>query len=376
MNATIRTIIDESTNPPVMAARVLLLSSQGNLAEAIRGILVGEEDLEYRYCSDISPAQAIRAVKEFEPTVILQDIESPIDSGMMLLRFLRLDSDIKNIPIIVLLSEEYLKIKTKAFASQASDYVVIPPEKMELVTRIRNHTCSYLAPQQLDKTSKELRETKRELERTKNELQRMSSLDGLTGIANRRRLDEYLEQEWLRAARGGKVISLIMIDIDHFKNYNDNYGHQGGDEVLRTVAQTLGIATHRPGDLVARYGGEEFAIVLPDTDAEGVLLVAANIMKCIENLNIPHAHSAAADHVTISMGIASVMPRKCDLPGTLIEAADKCLYEAKKTGRNRYVSFRDPKDKSTKERPKQLAAKGGVKKQVRTTKKKATRAAG
>lgn len=325
--------------------RVLLVDDQPIVAEAIRRMLVTEENLEYHYCTD--PARAIAEAVEFQPTVILQDLVMPDIDGMMLLRFFRANPETKNIPIIVMSSKEDPKIKSEAFELQASDYLVKIPDKIELIARVRAHTRSYLAQLQRDEAYRALHDMQIELEKTNKELQRLTSLDGLTGIANRRRFDEYLDQEWMRAARGNKVVSLILIDIDHFKTYNDNYGHQGGDDVLRRVAQAIDQGTNRPGDLAARYGGEEFAIILPDTDPDGAEIVAEKIRQAVEKLGIHHAHSSAADYVTISMGVASIIPREGILPSMLIVAADEALYEAKHTGRNRFVNAHDVKKAGT-----------------------------
>ena len=326
---------------PLTMTRVLLVDDQPIVAEAIRRMLATEENLEYHYCTD--PSRAIAEAVEFRPTVILQDLVMPDIDGMMLLRFFRANPETKNIPIIVMSSKEDPKVKSEAFELQASDYLVKIPDKIELIARVRAHTRSYLAQQQRDAAYRAMREMQIELEKTNKELQRLTSLDGLTGIANRRRFDEYLEQEWMRAMRAGKLVSLILTDIDHFKPYNDNYGHQGGDEVLRRVAQTIGQGAHRPGDLAARYGGEEFAIILPDTDPQGAEMVAEKIRKSVEDLAIQHAFSSAADYVTISMGVASIIPREGGLPSVLIEAADEALSEAKHTGRNRFVNAHDLK---------------------------------
>lgn len=337
-----------------MRARVLLVDDQAIVAEAIRRMLAPELDMEYHYCPD--PAQAIAQAVEFQPTVILQDLVMPDIDGMMLLRFFRANPVTKNIPIIVLSTKEDPKIKSDAFALQASDYLVKIPDKIELLARIRAHTRSYLAQQQRDEAYRALREMQIELERKNKELERLSSLDGLTGIANRRRFDEYLEQEWMRAARDNKHLSLILTDIDHFKAYNDNYGHQGGDEILRKVATALEGAINRPGDMVARYGGEEFVVVLPDTDLEGAVQVAESLRRAVDALDIPHAHSTAADHVTISLGAACIIPREGGLPKTLIETADEVLYEAKHNGRNRVYSKQVPPSADTPTRIKSSAA--------------------
>src|SRR3569623_972282 len=338
--------------------RVLLVDDQAIVAEAIRRMLSTEDDLEYHYCAD--PARAIAEAVEFQPPVILQDLVMPDIDGKMLLRLYRANPVTKNIPIIVMSSKEDPKIKSEAFELQASDYLVKIPDKIELIARVRAHTRSYLAQQQRDEAYRALRDLQIELEKKNKELQRLSSLDGLTGIANRRRFDEYLEQEWLRAARSNKVLSLILADIDHIKTYNDYYGHQGGDEVLRRVAQSLETGTHRPGDLVARYGGEEFAIILPDTDPVGAASVAESIRQVVERLNIPHGFSSAADHVTISKGVASVIPREGGLPATLIESADGAVYEAKHAGRNRYMSAHDVKQPEARKKKKEKAVKSGA----------------
>ncbi len=166
-----------------------------------------------------------------------------------------------------------------------------------------------------------------------------SHIDGLTGIANRRRYDEFLENEFRRARRNGKLLSLVMIDIDHFKRYNDTYGHQAGDTCLTLIAQTLHESLHRPGDLVARYGGEEFVAILPCTDRQGAWMIAEVMRARVEALQLPHRASPVADHVTISLGVVSQVPKNVGDPDELQEAADKALYQAKHDGRNRVVVY-------------------------------------
>ncbi|HEY9880181.1 MAG TPA: diguanylate cyclase, partial [Leptolyngbyaceae cyanobacterium] len=167
-------------------------------------------------------------------------------------------------------------------------------------------------------------------------LETLAHFDSLTGIANRRRFDEHFEREWQRLAREHQPLSLILLDVDYFKRYNDYYGHQQGDECLLRLAQTLELLTHRSADLVARYGGEEFAIVLPGTHAEGAIAVSERVQTAIQALAIPHCQSQVRDTVSVSMGIASTQPTVADFPELLIERADKALYQAKQRGRNQY----------------------------------------
>ena len=170
------------------------------------------------------------------------------------------------------------------------------------------------------------------------ELAELASTDGLTGLANRRRLDQVFQQEWSRGMRSGKPLSLLMIDVDHFKAFNDRHGHHGGDVALRSVAQTLAAAIRRPGDLAARYGGEEFLVVLPETDLQGARIIAEKIRTAIEGLP-PYAGDKHP--VTVSIGIASRLPRASDRQAQLFTDADNALYRAKHSGRNR-TEFNPP----------------------------------
>jgi diguanylate cyclase (GGDEF)-like protein len=178
-------------------------------------------------------------------------------------------------------------------------------------------------------------ERTRDLEQANQMLSRVSYLDAVTGIANRRNFDDCLELEWRRLRRLGGPLSLIMVDIDHFKAFNDTYGHQQGDECLKAVAQALRRSLHRPGDLCARYGGEEFAVILPGTTAEGALQVAEGLRASVEDLGLVHASSPAASTVTASVGVATALSGDESTTQSLLRSADKALYEAKRTGRNR-----------------------------------------
>lgn len=169
-----------------------------------------------------------------------------------------------------------------------------------------------------------------------SELSRLAHMDGLTGLANRRLFDQTLAQEWARSARSGAYLALVMLDVDYFKRYNDHFGHQAGDECLKQVSAALASALHRPGDFVARYGGEEFVLVLPNTDQDGAIQVVEVVLNQIRNLKITHESSDAAKVVTMSAGIAVMLPLLGVDSYCLVEAADQALYQAKHLGRNRY----------------------------------------
>ena len=176
-----------------------------------------------------------------------------------------------------------------------------------------------------------------ELEKANQELRHIATVDGLTGVANRRRFEEYLKREWRRMIRERQTISLIMGDIDYFKLYNDHYGHQQGDRCLQEVAQALKKSVKRPADLVARYGGEEFAIILPHTTAQGAVCVAEEAKAAVQQLNIEHVASEVSQIVSLSLGVASINPSINLASDALVAAADLALYEAKKRGRDRVV---------------------------------------
>jgi diguanylate cyclase (GGDEF)-like protein len=176
-----------------------------------------------------------------------------------------------------------------------------------------------------------------ERERLNRELARLARQDALTGLANRRSFDERLVQEWERSQRGRHELALIFIDVDHFKLYNDTYGHSAGDDCLAAVAGAIHSGMFRPADLASRYGGEEFVVLLPETTAQGAREVAERIQEAVDALNMPHAASPTAGHVTISIGLTSCVPQS-GLAQALVDAADSALYQAKHAGRHRIVS--------------------------------------
>jgi len=309
---------------------VLLVDDQPIIAEGIKRMLHGENDIVFHYCE--TPDEAIKMATDIQATVILQDLVMPDIDGMTLVRFFRANTETRNIPIIVLSSKDDAQIKSDAFSHGASDYLVKLPEQIELLARIRAHSLSYSVQLERDAAFLALRETQKQLEESNKKLQELSALDGLTGIANRRHFDEKLDTEWSRTSRSKSAMSVIMIDIDYFKPYNDNYGHQAGDACLQQVAKVLKETIVRPADTVARYGGEEFVVILPDTDCKGASVVAEHLRKAVEELQIPHEYSQSSQHINISLGVAE--STGVTDASTLLKNADKCLYEAKENGRN------------------------------------------
>ena len=193
--------------------------------------------------------------------------------------------------------------------------------------------------EEMDRKNRELNETRRQLEQRNRDLERLSALDTLTQIANRRRFDAVLRQEWRRAVRDESPVSLLFCDIDYFKRFNDTYGHQAGDECLVRVAQAMEETLNRPADLVARYGGEEFIALLVDTDPEGARMLAERMRRrVIESCRSRTATRASGRSSRVSLGVATVVPNPTLRPEDLVDLADRALYAAKAGGRNRVSS--------------------------------------
>ena len=248
------------------------------------------------------------------PDLILLDVMMPGMDGYEVCRRLKSDLRTRNIPVIFITAKTSEEDEVRGFAMGAVDYVTKPFSPVVIKARVRTHM---------------------ELKRYRDFLVDTSYCDGLTTISNRRRFDEYFATLWNLAMRESLPLSLIMIDIDHFKQFNDHYGHQKGDTSLIQIAQALSTTLNRKTDMVARYGGEEFVCVLPDTEIDGAVNVAEKFRTGILSLRIPHAFSTADSWVTISLGVACLVPMIDLSPKELIMAADEALYKAKASGRNR-----------------------------------------
>ena len=247
------------------------------------------------------------------PDLILLDIKLRGDEGLGLCRALKADLQTRKIPIIFVTNSESHDSEIDGLKLGAVDFITQPADPAILRLRVRNQLY---------------------LKHYRDVLEHLSLVDGLTGTGNRRRFQTVLDQEWRRAKRLAKPVSLIMFDIDYFKKFNDHYGHPKGDDCLQRLAHLLEAMVHRPGDSAARYGGEEFAIILPETEMTGAAIVAERIRQGVELLDIPHMASPIAHHVTISVGVATLLPANEDGPEVLIKMADDRLYEAKSAGRN------------------------------------------
>jgi two-component system, chemotaxis family, response regulator WspR len=326
-------IVAAPATAPEHAIRVLLVDDQLIVGEAIRRLLLNDPKVEFHYCAN--PNEAVAAAKTIKATVILQDLVMPNVNGLDLVRQYRADQATAGIPIIVLSSKGEPSVKSDAFQAGANDYLVKLPDQIELIARIRYHSMAYVNHLQRDEAYRALHESQRQLMETNRELERLTNVDGLTGLNNRRYFNEYLEAEWKRAVRSKQPLSILMIDVDHFKMYNDTYGHIAGDEVLRKVADCLKQSCRRSTDLAARYGGEEFAIILPETPFAEVQRLGDKVCQAVEALSLPHSASSAAKCVTISLGGATTIPQHGGAFPPLVDAADKALYEAKRAGRNR-----------------------------------------
>jgi len=327
--------MSEDSITPNPTTILLLVDEQRFVHHGVRKMLSDATDIEIHACYDAK--LAVATAEHVGPTVILQDINMPDINGLELLADYRQHPAIAEVPVIMLSGDITAEVKADAFQRGADDYIVKMPHPIELIARIRHHSRAYIEHLEREAALNALQKEKIKLAAANLELERISSLDGLTGIANRRYFDAVFDREWRRAMRETEPLSLIICDVDFFKQYNDCYGHQPGDECLKLVAASLAEAMHRPTDLVARYGGEEFIILLPGTHARGAMKVAEQVRQAVLDLQLPHEKSTVHDCVTISLGAATVAPMIKHQASALLLAADKALYSAKDAGRNQVI---------------------------------------
>ncbi|MCG5494937.1 MULTISPECIES: diguanylate cyclase domain-containing protein [Ectothiorhodospira] len=298
---------------PHTRATVLIVDDQPTNIHALASLL--KED--YRILTATRGEKALElAQAEQGPDLILMDIVMPDMDGYEICRRLKDNEATRAIPVIFVTALDHEKDEEEGLNLGAADYISKPFSPAVVRARVRNQVNLKLKTDLLEKISLQ---------------------DGLTEIHNRRYFDQKLAEEWSRLSRNDQCLSLLMIDIDQFKPYNDHYGHGAGDDCLRRVAQALERVPVRAMDLVARYGGEEFVVLLPETDAQGARHVAKGMIEAINSLGIAHEYSDVAPHITISAGGAthSTQHPKASAED-LKEAADTALYQAKKNGRNQY----------------------------------------
>jgi len=293
----------------------ILIVDDDQITLILLGELLGKEhELHFATTGD----KAIEMAIAENVDLILLDIMLPDTDGYTICRNLKKNAQTTNIPVIFISAKTETDDEVRGLEAGAVDYITKPISAPKIMARVNTHL---------------------ELKRYRDLLEDLSNIDGLTGIANRRRFDAVLAHEWSRSIRTRAKLSLILIDIDYFKGYNDLYGHSAGDICIKQIAQALRRGLLRTTDLAARYGGDEFACILPETDAPGAEKVTRMLHESVNRLKIRHVHQAAGGMVSVSMGIATAEPSAGTQMLTLIEAADGCLYDAKNEGRDQTRSI-------------------------------------
>jgi diguanylate cyclase (GGDEF)-like protein len=304
----------------------------------------------YKVRSAVDGESALEAVAAARPDLLLLDVMMPGLNGYEVCGRLKANPESQDIPVIFLSALDDALDKVKAFQVGAADYITKPFQIREVLARVENQLTLERQRQRIqgllqelqhknDQLLSEINERQRAeaaLSQANLELERLALLDGLTQLANRRRFDAYLADQWAGHQRSGAPLGLLLCDIDQFKSYNDALGHQAGDDCLRRVAGAIRQAARRGGDLSARYGGEEFAVVLPQTAAEGVQAIAAEVLERVRALALAHPGSTVAPEVSISIGVVWASNETgITSPEQLLAQADAALYRAKQNGRNR-----------------------------------------
>jgi len=294
-----------------MNGRILVVDDAMENIQILHAALQDEHEVLFA----LDGPRALELVRTQQPDLVLLDAVMPGMDGYAVCKALRAAPETADIPVIFVTALTSPEDETRALDAGAADFISKPVNAAVVRARVR---------------------TQLTVKRQRDALRAMVLLDALTGVANRRAFDERLEAEWRRCGRNRLPVALILVDIDHFKLYNDHYGHQAGDNTLLQVAGAMQRAAGRTQDLVARYGGEEFAILLPQLDARGATGVAGRLKAELDKMAIPHLASPTAPLLTVSMGIACMTPGEHSLPADLIQVADALLYEAKAAGRNQY----------------------------------------
>ncbi len=281
-------------------------------------LLIGILESDYEVLFALNGQKAVELAQQYKPDLILLDVLMPGQTGYQTCQILKVNPTTQDIPVIFISSLTDDEDETKGLNCGAIDYISKPVKAAIVQSRVSHHL---------------------QLMHARHLLKQQATIYTLTSIANRRRFDEFLLQAWRAMHREAAPLSIIMIDIDYFKPFNDYYGHAGGDDCLRKVATAMQKVIARPSDLLARYGGEEFVCILPATEWKGAEYVAENLRQAVASLAVPHEKSSVADVVTISLGFARTIPTPDQLLSNFMNTADHALYQAKEAGRNRSVGY-------------------------------------
>ncbi|MBT3414330.1 MAG: diguanylate cyclase [Nitrospina sp.] len=318
---------------------VLLIDDEEAILAGISYVL---EKNGYRVVTANGGEQGLEVFKKENLQMVITDLVMDGIGGLEVLK------QVKEIEpetmVVIMTGHGEMDSSIEALRLGASDYLLKPCKEEELLFRVTRCFEKLQMLNDAKKTNEKLKksvikhqELEKSLRASNKQLELLSTLDGLTGIANRRTFEKFLEREWKSSMRHTQPATAIMMDIDFFKLYNDTYGHQAGDDCLKKVARTIEKSLRRPGDLVARYGGEEFVAILSDTPKKGAFGLAEKVRASVEALKIPHQASPVNKFVTISLGVASRVPERGDASSILISEADQSLYKAKQEGRNRVM---------------------------------------
>ncbi len=291
-------------------SRLLVVDDQPINIQVLNQIFQADHDV-FMATSGI---QTLEICAHNPPDLILLDVVMPDMDGLEVCRRLKADPATADIPVIFVTAQSSPDEETQALDAGGVDFISKPVTPAVVRARVKTHLT---------------------LKAQGDLLRSLVFIDGLTGVANRRHFDDALTDEWRRCRRNGVPLALILIDIDYFKRYNDYYGHQAGDICLQAVASSLKAAFGRSHDLIARYGGEEFVCLMPESNRAGARAKAEALRKRVEQLAIPHADSPGSPFVTLSLGVAVLIPDDQAAPADLVRSADLALYAAKQDGRNR-----------------------------------------
>ncbi|MGE5416313.1 MAG: diguanylate cyclase domain-containing protein [Acidobacteriota bacterium] len=288
-----------------------------------------------------SGAEALEQLRNVSPgtinsiNIVLLSFDISDMNGIEVCRNIRTTEHIKDIPTIMMITESEKELVFKVLEAGALDYVVKPLDEMELVIRVRIALRLKWETERRKAHEMKMCELTKQLEQAEHLLRQYTSQDSVTGLANRRTFEEGLDKEWRRSMREGKAMSVLLIDIDHFRAYNEFYSTQAGDECLKRIAKALKNELKRPGDLVARYNGGQFMVLLSDTDALGATVVGEMLRTKIASLKISHEGSPTGSYLTVSTGVANAVPDRLSIPSSMIASAMSALELAKQEGHNR-----------------------------------------